>query len=225
MRIYDISLTLSNKLPVYPGDPPVRIEPLMRLELGESANVSAISMSCHSGTHIDVPYHYFEGGLPVDQLPLSFLMGKAVVVEIAGVKAIGREQLKRLPVKGEERVLLKTDNSSAGAGGIYSSEAAHLTEDGAAFLLEAGTKLVGIDSLSIEHYDGKGRVHRLLLRNDAVIIEGLRLDEVEPGHYELICLPLKIADGDGAPVRAVLISREGAAAAGFDPHTSKWPIS
>jgi arylformamidase len=68
-------------------------------------------------------------------------------------------------------------------------------------------------------------VHRLLLRHDALIVEGLRLEEVPPGHYELICLPMKIADGDGAPVRAVLISREGSGSLGFDPHTSKWPVS
>lgn len=86
-------------------------------------------------------------------------------------------------------------------------------------------KLVGIDSLSIEREDGQAKVHRLLLRNDALILEGLKLEEVPPGHYELICLPLKIADGDGAPARAVLISRQGAAEGGFDPHTSKWPIA
>ncbi|GAB7024992.1 cyclase family protein [Geotalea toluenoxydans] len=225
MRIYDISQTISDKLPAYPGDPPVRIEPVMRLDLGEPANVSAVSMCSHTGTHIDVPRHCFEDGLSVDLLPLSLLMGKVVVVEITGVTAISREQLKRLPVKGEERVLLKTDNSSAGAAGIYSEEAAYLTEDGAEFLLESGVKLVGIDSLSIEREDGQAKVHRLLLRNDALILEGLKLEEVPPGHYELICLPLKIADGDGAPARAVLISRQGAAEGGFDPHTSKWPIA
>lgn len=224
MRIYDISQTISEKLPVYPGDPPVHITPVMRLDLGETANVSAVSMCSHSGTHIDVPRHCFEDGLSVDQLPLTLLMGKAVVVELAGIGAITAEQLKRIPVKGEERVLLKTDNSLAGPGSLKEYGRPYLTEDGAEFLLEAGAKLVGIDGLNIEG-DGGMEVHRLLLRHDALIVEGLKLEDVPPGHYELICLPMKIADGDGAPVRALLISREGAGSAGFDPHTSKWPIS
>lgn len=221
MRIYDITQTISERLPVYPGDPPVHIEPVMRLDLGETANVSAVSMCSHSGTHIDVPRHCFEDGLSVDLLPLSQLMGRAVVVELAGVTAITSELLKRLPVKGEERVLLKTDLS---LGGDTAGQGPFLTEDGAEFLLEAGVKLVGIDGLTIER-DGGMEVHRLLLRHDALIVEGLRLEEVPPGHYELICLPMKLADGDGAPVRAILISREGTGVVGFDPHTSKWPIS
>lgn len=221
MKIYDISQTISERLQVYPGDPPVHIEPVMRLDLGETANVSAVSMCSHSGTHVDVPRHCFEDGLSVDLLPLSLLMGRAVVVEVGGVTAITREQLKRLPVKGEERVLLKTDLSLRGG---VAGEGPYLTEDGAEFLLEAGAQLVGIDVMSVER-NGSMEVHRLLLRHDALIVEGLRLEEVPPGHYELICLPMKIADGDGAPVRAVLISREGAGSLGFDPHTSKWPIS
>jgi arylformamidase len=225
MKIYDITLPVSDSLPVYPGDPPVRVEPVMRVELGEEANVSAISMSSHSGTHIDVPRHCFEDGLSVDLLPLEVLIGKAVVVELTGVKAIGREQLKRLPVKGEERVLLKTDSSSLGLSRLQTVDSAYLTEDGAQFLLEAGVRLVGIDGLSIEHFSGKGKVHRLLLRNDVLVVEGLKLDEVAPGEYELICLPMKISDGDGAPVRAVLRRREGLAGAEFDPHTSKWPLA
>lgn len=219
MKIFDISQTISEKLPVYPGDPPVHIEPVMRLELGETANVSAVSMCSHSGTHIDVPRHCFEDGLSVDLLPLTQLIGGAVVVDVAGAREIGREQLKRLPVRGEERVLLKTGTPNAGSG-----EAVCLTEDGAEFLLESGAKLVGTDALSIER-DGGLEVHRLLLRNDILIVEGLRLEEVPPGHYQLICLPMKLSDGDGAPVRAVLIGRDAAGEGNFDPHTSKWPLS
>lgn len=226
MKIYDITLPLSSKIPVYPGDPPVHIEPLMRLDMGEPFNVSSVTLTSHSGTHIDVPRHCFEDGLAVDLLPLELLMGKAVVVEVCGVQAIGSEQLKRLSVKGEERVLLKTDNSNTRTPGLFTAESAYLTEEGAVFLLEAGVRLVGIDSLSIEAYGGSGDVHRLLLRHDAVILEGLKLGEVAAGHYELICLPLKLADGDGAPVRAVLKTREGdTAGRSFDPHTSKWPLA
>ena len=226
MKIYDITMPLSAELPTYQGDPPVRIEPVTRMERGDAANVSGISMSTHSGTHIDVPRHYSDSGLSVDRLPLDLLMGKALVVEMHGVTEIGRGELKRLPLKGEERLLFKTDNSALWGRKEFHEDYAHLTEEGAAYLLELGVQLVGIDYLSIERFYGRGEVHRLLLSRGAVILEGLNLEGVPPGGYELICLPLKIKDGDGAPARAVLRSREGAGTATeFDAHTSKWPLA
>jgi arylformamidase len=226
MKIYDITMPLSADLPTFPGDPQVLIEPVTRLDRGDAANVSRISMSTHSGTHIDVSRHYSDHGLSVDHLPLTLLVGKALVVELLGVREIGREQLKRLPLKGEERLLLKTDNSALWERQGFWEEYAHLTADGAEYLLEIGVRLVGIDYLSIERFDGGGEVHRLLLSHGTLILEGLNLNGVAPGSYELICLPLKIKDGDGSPVRAVLRSREEAAAgAQFDPHTSKWPLA
>ena len=226
MKIYDITMPLSAELPVFPGDPPVSVEPVTRLARGDAANVSRISLATHSGTHIDVPRHYDDGGLTVDHLPLTLLVGNVLVVELHGVRQIGREELKRLPIKGEERLLLKTDNSSLWDQSGFHEEYAHLTEAGAAYLLEAGVRLVGIDYLSVERFDGGGEVHRLLLDNGTLILEGLNLDGVPTGHYELICLPLKIKDGDGAPVRAVLRSRASLTGGmEFDPHTSKWPLA
>lgn len=226
MKIYDITMPLSADMPTYPGDPTVKIEPVTRIARGDAANVSCISMSTHSGTHIDVSRHYDDHGLSVDHLPLTLLVGRALLVEVHGVREIGREQLKRLPLKGEERLLLKTDNSALWVRQGFWEDYAHLTEEGAAYLVEVGVKLVGIDYLSVERHDGNGDVHRLLLDNGAVILEGLNLDGVSPGNYELICLPLKIKDGDGAPVRAVLRSREGTGTEKeFDAHTTKWPLA
>ena len=226
MRIYDITMPLSAELPFYPGDFPVALTPWTRIADGESCNVSRLTLCTHSGTHIDPPRHFDDLGLPVDEIPLGLLVGKALVVEIIGAPQIGRKELERLPVRGVERLILKTNNSELWNKKDFCPDFAALSVDGARFLLEAGVKLVGIDYLSVESVAGDGEVHRTLLNNGVPILEGLNLAEVEPGEYELICLPLKIKGGDGAPVRALL---RGAAGPGaelkFDPHTTKWPLA
>ncbi|HEY5513605.1 MAG TPA: cyclase family protein [Geomonas sp.] len=224
MRIYDITMPLSAELPVYPGDFPVVVAPWTRIADGDSANVSRLTLCTHSGTHLDPPRHFSDQGLSVDDIPLGLLIGKALVLEILGVPAIGRRELERLPVKGVERLLLKTDNSELWKKSEFSPDFAALSVEGAGYLLEAGVKLVGVDYLSVESVEGDGEVHRTLLANGVLILEGLNLADVEPGEYELICLPLKIKDGDGAPVRALLRGGAGAELS-FDPHTTKWPLA
>ena len=226
MRIHDITMPLSADLPSYPGDPPIEISPWISLAEGDAANVSRITLCSHCGTHLDPPRHYSDKGLSVDEIPLERLIGRALVVEIPGVTAIGREELSRLRIRGVERLLLKTDNSQLWQEREFVPEFAFLSLDGARYLLEAGVKLVGIDYLSVESVEGDGEVHRMLLDNGVLILEGINLADVSPGEYELICLPLKIKGGDGAPVRALLrggVERGGEP--GFDPHTSKWPLA
>jgi arylformamidase len=207
MKIYDISVDICEDLPVFPGDPPVRIEPVSRLTSGDAANVSRLIMSTHSGTHLDPPSHFSDQGVSVDRIPLSLLLGPALLVELPGIKNITSRDLARLPIRGEKRLLLRTANSSLWSKPAFCGDYASLTPDGARFLAGNGVKLVGIDYLSIERLDGDGEVHRILLDNGVVVLEGLNLGGVESGSYELVCLPLKIAAGDGAPARAILISR------------------
>jgi len=226
MKIYDISVPISGDLPIFPGDPPTRIDPVTALNRGDTANVARISLSTHCGTHIDAPRHYSDSGLSVEHLPLDLLIGKTLLVEVNGVKKIDRGVLSRLPLAGEERLLIKTDNSALWERPGFHEDYAHLTEDGAEYLLEMGIRLVGIDYLSVERFDSDGKIHRLLLKNGVVILEGLNLKGIEAGGYELICLPLKISDGDGAPARAVLRRKSDAGTGGyFDPHTTKWPLA
>lgn len=226
MKIYDITVAISPDLPAFPGDPPVGIEPVSTLARGDAANVSRLTMSTHGGTHLDPPRHFSDHGISVDHLPLTLLVGDALLAEIPGVKAIGRAELGRLPLQGVERLLLKTDNSRLWDLPGFHEDYAHLTAGGARYLVERGVKLVGIDYLSVERFDGGGEVHRELLANGTVILEGLNLDGVPAGHYELLCLPMKIKGGDGAPVRAVLRSKgHPAPGAEFDPHTTRWPLS
>jgi len=226
MRIHDITMPLSGELPVYPGDCGVTIAPWSRIALGDEANVSQLSLCSHSGTHLDPPRHFNDQGLTADEIPLELLMGKALVVEIPDRQAIGPSELAALPLAGVERLLLKTGNSRLWDRKAFSKDYAALSPEGARFLLEAGVKLVGIDYLSIESFDGDGSVHRTLLDNGVLILEGLNLAEVEPGEYELICLPLKVKGGDGAPVRAILRGGAGPGAGHeFHPHSTKWPLA
>jgi arylformamidase len=226
MRIHDITVPLSADTPVYPGDTAVIVSPWTSIADGDLANVSHLTLCSHSGTHLDAPRHFSDQGLAVDEIPLSLLVGPARVVEVLGVKAIGRDELHRLPVAGVERLLLKTDNSQLWTDGEFKAEFAALTVDGVRYLLEAGVKLVGIDYLSVESMEGDGAVHRLLLENGVPILEGINLAEVPPGEYELLCLPMKLKGGDGAPVRALLRGEQaGGGTNDFDPHTSKWPLA
>ena len=189
---------------------------------GDSANVSCITFSTHCGTHIDPPRHFNDHGVTIDTLPLSLFAGNALLAEMTGLKAIGRPELMHLPLEGEKRLLLKTDNSKLWGQPGFTGDFVHLTADGARFVVDAGIKLIGIDYLSIERLHGDGEVHRILLDNGVVILEGLNLAGVTAGSYELICLPLKIRRGDGAPVRAVLRTMERE---DFDLHTTRWPLA
>ena len=226
MKMFDISLPISSDLPVYPGDPSVTLTRHTSMAKGEGYNLTRLSLTTHSGTHLDVARHYFDEGETVDRISLSLLIGPARVVEVSQAREIDAGVLSRLPVRGQERILLKTGNSLLWGKPGFQGEFAHLTRDGAEYLLKCGVKLVGIDCLSVETFSGDGSVHRLLLGGGAVILEGLNLSGVSAGDYELICLPLKIADGDGAPCRAILRRQlDEPEGEGVDLHTSKWPLA
>lgn len=227
MKIIDITVPLSPNLAVYPGDPPFSLDPVARVARGDGSNVSRITLGTHAGTHVDVPRHLRDDGASVDQVPLDLLAGRARVIELRDVAAIGRRELARLPVKGEERIILKTGNSLLWSQSGFRDGYASLTPEGAHYLVEAGTRLVGIDYLSIGPFGNEAEVHRILLDAGILILEGLNLTGVEPGHYELLCLPLNIVGGDGAPARALLrsVMRAPAEDSSFDPHTTRWPLS
>lgn len=226
MRYYDISVSLHDKLPCFPGDPHTEVADFRQLNHGDAANVSKLSISCHAGTHIDAPLHYLPHGISVDHLPISLFIGEAKVIQLSGSLRIGRAELARHHLQGRERLILKTGNSALWEREGFSEEYAGLSEEGAEYLAECGVKLVGIDYLSVEPFDSDGSVHRLLLSRGVAILEGLNLDGVEPGIYELICLPLKIRGGEAAPARAVLRCRDTLTKpAETDLHTTKWPLA
>ena len=170
--------------------------------------MSHLSLGVHSGTHVDAPVHFIPGGMGVDALPLDRLLGDVRVLALPLGPAITKEALRQhAPLRGE-RLLFKTSNSSRRwDASDFQPDFTYLSSDGARFLVEAGVRTVGIDYLSIAGMEEGEATHRLLLEAGVCIIEGLDLTRVEPGPYEMMCLPLRLADGDGAPARVLLRSR------------------
>jgi len=210
MNFFDITVPISTELPVYPGDPEIQLERIMSLDKGDIANVTQLCCSTHIGTHVDPPSHFIAGAAPLDQLPLEIFIGPARVIDVGDVPAINASTLSRYDLDGTTRILFKTRNSSfwppsTDAGNTFREDFTYIEPGAARILVEHGMQLVGIDYLSVEEFNFvEPETHLILLGAGIVIVEGLALRDVPPGDYELICLPLKIKDGDGSPARAVL---------------------
>ncbi len=209
VMIYDVSVPISNTMPVWPGDPPVDLQHKSHPALDKShiVTVTSIMMGSHAGTHFDAPYHMIAGGRRLNEFPLERLVGPARVVEISGVRAIGRAQLERVQLDGAERILLKTDNSTHWQDGKFYENFVYLEPDGAEFLAQRGARLVGIDYLSIDKFKSESHpTHFVLLTKDILILEGLNLTTVPAGDYTMVALPLNLQDADGAPARVILMN-------------------
>jgi arylformamidase len=207
-RIYDISVPIRSGGLVYPGNPEIDIELQQAVAKGASANVSTIKFGSHTGTHTDAARHFFDDGQSVDKIPLERLIGPALLLKFPDtVRAIGAAELRSRDLRGQTRILLGTRNSALLSQKDFVKDYTFLAPDGAQYLVDNGVELVGVDYLSIEQFhSGHHRTHRTLLERSVVIVEGLDLSAPEPGEYQFICLPLRIAGCDGAPARAVLIA-------------------
>ena len=205
MKIFDVTVPISKDLPVYPGDPPIKVQRKATINKDDAKyNLSRYSFSSHIGTHVDAPFHFLEDGITVDKLPLELLMGRVRVVEVTSPQ-IDETALKEFDFTANARVLFKTRNSYLWSQPQFVEDYVAVTPGAARVLVHEGIKVVGIDYLSIEKYGSETfETHLILLKAGTVIIEGLDLREVEPGDYEMICLPLKIKDGDGSPARVIL---------------------
>lgn len=204
-KLLDVSVPLAAGIPAYPGNPEFELQPVKRIADGGSSNVSRLVMGTHTGTHVDAPKHFFDEGAGVDALPLDLLLGRSRVVEITRRGGIDADELAAAGLREDIRVLLKTSNSALWNVEGFHQDYTYLTEAGARYLVDQGVKVIGIDYLSVEQFRKAGApAHRTLLSQGVVIIEGLNLADVEPGMYEMYCLPLRIAGGDGAPARVIL---------------------
>jgi len=202
----DISVPLRNAMVHWPSDPPVRIERVLNIECGDSHTLSQISIGSHTGTHVDAPLHFIRQGLGVDKMPLDTTLGQARVIEIQDSESIKPGELVSHHIRRGERILFKTLNSSRGwQTDAFIEDFVFISKEAARFLAERSVRVVGIDYLSVGGYKRDGaEIHQTLLKGDVWIIEGLDLSRVKAGKYDLICLPLKIDQGDGAPARAIL---------------------
>jgi arylformamidase len=211
MKIIDISVPISAATPVWEGDPPVVIHSLLSTDRGDMANVTRLELGAHTATHLDAPVHFVPGRKGVDQIPLETLIGPAFVAEFEAEQAISAADLEAAHIPpGTTRLLCKTSNSRLWAEPErgFERDFVGINHEGASWLVERQFQLVGVDYLGVERIDSVEQgapVHHTLLGAELVIVEGLDLSQVEPGMYQLICLPLKIQNGDGAPCRAVLI--------------------
>jgi len=209
MRILDISVPVSSELPVWPGDPRIVLEQFRAISRGNTSTDSRLVCSVHSGTHVDAPGHFIENGATVEQLALDVLIGKATVIELLNADIITPEILDAQTIPAEtRRLLFKTKNSAlwSDPGHQFNPDFVALTSAAADWIVRKAIRLVGIDYLSIQIFkDEAPLTHRILLEAGVVILEGIDLQNVRPGIYQLICLPMKLDGIEGAPARAVLI--------------------
>lgn len=209
-EVYDIGVPLG-ATPVYPGDPLCSMVWLSKLEDGASYNLSALNLSSHAGAHLDAPAHQLKGGKTIDQYPLSrfILPAQVISVDCNGADdPIPPSALQDLKINKGEALLFKTNNSQRHLmhNSVFMKEFVHLSKEAAARCVSMGTGLVGIDYLSVDRYgDDLAPVHRCLLENDILILEGIDLEAVPTGRYQLICLPINVMGAEAAPVRAVLV--------------------
>ena len=206
--IMEISLPVRPGMPVFPGNPDVALGLQQSMEAGDEANLSFLALGVHTGTHVDSPFHFLPRSATTDEMPLDTMIGEANVLDATSISGhVGTAALRSLPIPdGCTRLLVKTTNSELWSKQDFSSDFQGLTADGAAYLVERGIALIGWDYLSIGPYGDATETHRVLLEAGVVILEGIDLRGVEPGGYELICLPLLLKGSDGAPARAVLRS-------------------
>lgn len=204
----DISYPIQMNMAIYPENPAFGLRRTKSVASGDGVEISEVKFGTHTGTHIDAPSHFIEGGETLDEIELDRMNGKAKVFDVTGYEDIDVSFLERQDIGSRDIVLFKTNNSLRWACDTVLDDFVTLTYEGAEYLADRGIRLAGIDYLTIERPHGKrttGKsVHRSLLGEGILICEGLRLREVTEGEYVFHCLPLKIVGADGCPVRAVL---------------------
>jgi arylformamidase len=208
MRTYDITLTITPEMIVWPGDPPVNMKRTSSIASGDSSNVTQITMSCHAGTHVDAPDHFLNNGKTVESLSLDLLMGRVYVLHLPDVNLITASVLMDADIPPRtRRLLFKTRNSDYWANGNkeFQTDFVGLSVDAAELLVDRNVRLVGVDYLSVAPFKMGKPVHTILLDAGVVVIEGLDLSKVSQGRYTLHCLPLKLGGAEGAPTRAILV--------------------
>lgn len=210
MTIYDVSLSISIDMPVWPGDPRVDVGLAASIDQGDMVNVTRLALSAHTGTHVDAPHHFLNDQRTVESLALDILTGPCYVTQLPDdVDEISAEVLERVPLGANtSRLLFGTRNSKWWSAGEkqFQTNYVSVTQDGAEWLVAHEIKLVGVDYLSVAAFEDPQPAHIALLSAGVIILEGLNLSRVPRGFYDLYCLPLKISGADGAPARTILIS-------------------
>jgi arylformamidase len=202
--VIDISPPLRAQMPIYPRNPPYTLEVVRSVEEGEHSTLSKVTMGTHTGTHVDAPSHFIAGARRLEEMPLDALVGPARVLAIEASRTVEVSHLEPHEIKTGERILLKTRNSELWARDEFSAEYVYLSTEAARYLAEKRLRCLGVDYLSVGGKENGVEVHDTLLEAGTLLIEGLDMRRAEPGEYDLACLPLRLADAEAAPARAVL---------------------
>lgn len=207
-KLFDISAPIDSDTPVWPGDTPVMLERVWKMEAGSPVNVGRMTLSPHTGTHADAPLHYDEQGDAIGAVDLNVYLGECVVVSInpAGSHVCVEElesALRHAQLPLAARVLIRTYANAPTTD--WDSGFAAISAHAIDWLAERGVGLIGVDTPSLDPQESKTMdAHRRVRAHNMAILEGLILDDVPDGIYELIALPLKLTTLDASPVRAVL---------------------
>jgi arylformamidase len=209
--LIDISVSLREDLPVWPGQPEVAMEPIFRLKNGDENNVTGLGICTHTGTHVDAEWHFIEDGQRMEALTPDRLIGPCYVSDLTSVKSnVTAADLENAGIpEGTTRLILKTRNSElwTTSPSAFDTSYTGIDPDGAEWLVNRKIDFIGIDYHSVEPYGAPGTTHRIILGAGLVILETVDLRNVEEGEYTLYCLPLRVDGLDGAPCRAVLGKR------------------
>jgi arylformamidase len=202
----DVSIPLRPGMPHWPGDFPFAISRDLEIEKGDACNLSRIQLSVHSGTHMDAPLHFLRDGRPMDALPFNAVVGRARIIEIEDTESIKADELDRHDIEAGERILFKTVNSTrAWKADEFYEDFVYISKEGAAYLAEKRVITVGVDYLSVGGFKkDAAETHYVLLGAGIWVIECLDLSACPSGHYDMICLPLRISGAEGSPARAIL---------------------
>jgi arylformamidase len=203
----DISVLVRQGMPIWPGESGVILDRVKSLDAGDSSNSSRLSMSIHSGTHVDAPFHFLPSGKKIDEMDLDIFIGPVRIIHMLFQDRITSADLISLNLPPDtRRLLFRTKNSDfwKQSPNTFQPDFVGLTEDAAEWVADSAIELVGIDYLSIQPYNDASQTHCILLQAGVAILEGLDLTHVEEKEYDLICLPLRLLGAEGAPARAVL---------------------
>jgi arylformamidase len=204
----DISFPISADMIYWPQDPiPPSVETFTSTSENGTVTMSHLKINTHHGTHVDALRHFDPQGTTIDQMPLDTIMGPARVIELEDTESIKPAELTRHDLQAGERILFKTVNSTYYKRGVFVEDFVYISNEASHFLKERKVAVVGIDYLAVGSFkdrDSLIEVHQTLLTSGIWILEGLNLSGVAPGHYEIICLPIKIKDGDAGQARAII---------------------
>ena len=205
-EIWDVSHPLRDAMPVYPGDPEVAVETRCSLAQGQGCNVLALHLGTHSGTHLDAPRHFLAQGETVDRLAWTALLGPARLVQAPAGERIGLDFVQSLALAPGSRLLMRTRPPGAPPPAKFPTSWPALTGEAAEEIARAGVLLFGVDTPSVDAFHApEPVVHRALLGAGIPLLENLELSAPPEGEYTLLCLPLRVESGDGAPCRALLL--------------------